>query len=177
MLVLAYAAVASMTSCSDDNDSNWNIYKDWREANVAYYDSLKYVMTPEGGNYFTTIVPPWNSGAEVLIRYLNDRSLTVGNLSPMSNSTVKVKYLGKLYNGVGFDSSYTATDSAAEFQLTQVVAGWNIALQYMRVGDSARIVIPYLWGYGTAGSGSIPPYSTLVFDIKLLDIPGYEIKL
>lgn len=45
----------------------------------------------------------------------------------------------------------------------------------MRVGDSAQVVIPYLEGYGVSGSGSILPFTTLVFNIKLVDIPAYEI--
>lgn len=46
----------------------------------------------------------------------------------------------------------------------------------MRVGDSARIVIPYNLGYGSSNSGVIKPYSTLVFDLKLVDIPYYEVR-
>ena len=114
------------------------------------------------------------------MRYLNDRSKTVGNLSPMLTSTVDVKYIGRLYNDVPFDSSFTNTASYGDslFRTTpgEVIQGWTIALMNMRVGDSARIIIPYMLGYGASGSGSIPPYSTLVFDVKLVDIPYYEVR-
>lgn len=178
LLPLALLAVAGLvSSCDDDEQSTWEQYKDWRQANIDFYEEQKYLMTPTGENYYTTLTAPWNSGAEVLIKYLNDRSKTVGNLSPMLTSTVTVKYVGRLYNGEAFDSSYSVKpDSAFTTQLTSVISGWTLALQYMRVGDSARVVIPYGQAYGSSGSGSVNPYSTLVFDIKLKDIVDYEVK-
>lgn len=164
-----------ITACSDDDDT-WDNYTEWRDANNAFFEEQKFLMTPEGTNYYTTITSPSNSAAHVLIKYLTDRSKTVGNLSPMSNSTVTVKYIGKLYNGEAFDSSYNQVDSVLNFNLLSVIPGWTIALQDMRVGDSARIVIPSGQGYGASTTGAIPPYSTLVFDVKLVDIPGYEIR-
>lgn len=163
-------------SCSDDDDNTWESYAEWRDANNAFYEEQKYLITPQGENYYTTITSPSNSAAQVLIKYLSDRSKTVGNLSPMSNSTVTVKYIGRLYTGEAFDSSYTRPDSVINFNLLSVISGWTIALQEMRVGDSARVVIPSAQGYGASTTGSIPPYSTLVFDVKLVDLAGYEIR-
>lgn len=173
-LVMVAASVV-VSSCNDDDKSTWEQYKEWREANEAYYDTQKYMME-DGENVYTTLTPSWNSGASILIRYLSDRSKTEGNLSPMLNSTVKVKYIGRLYNDVAFDSSYLRPDSVSLFNVSEVVPGWTTALQYMRVGDSARIVLPYMQAYGVSGSssGSIPPYSTLVFNLKLVDIVDYE---
>lgn len=177
LLPLALVAMAGfLSSCNDDDQSTWEQYQEWRQLNVDFFDEQKYLMTPEGTNYYTSVTAPWNSGAEILIKYLNDRSKTVGNLSPMLTSTVTVKYIGRLYNDVAFDSSYTATDSNFTTGVSEVISGWTLALQYMRVGDSARVVIPYGQAYGSSGSGAIPPYSTLVFDIKLKDIADYEVK-
>lgn len=175
---LALLAVAAfVSSCSDDEQSTWEKYSEWRQINNDFYEEQKYLMTPTGENYYTTQTAPWNSGAEILIRYLNDRSKTEGNLSPMLTSTVAVKYIGRLYNGEAFDSSYNVKpDSVFTTSVSGVISGWTLALQYMRVGDSARVVIPYGMGYGASGSGSIYPYSTLVFDIKLKDIVDYEEK-
>ena len=86
------AASVVVSSCNDDDKSTWEQYKEWREANEAYYDTQKYMME-DGENVYTTLTPSWNSGASILIRYLSDRSKTEGNLSPMLNSTVKVKYM------------------------------------------------------------------------------------
>lgn len=178
LLPLAFVAVAAMlsASCDDDDKSTWEQYKDWREANVAFFEDQKYAMTPAGENVYTTLTPAWNNGAEILIKYLNDRTKTEGNLSPMLTSRVSVKYIGRLYDGTPFDSSYTRTDSLWQSGVNEVISGWSIALQYMRVGDSVRVVIPYSLGYGSQTSTAIPPYSTLVFDIKLADIVDYEIK-
>lgn len=174
LLVAATAVVA--VACDDDSQTTWEEYAEWREANVAFYEEQQYMMSPSGENEYSTLTAQWNTNAQVLIKYLTDRALTQGNLSPLLTSTVKVKYIGRLYNGTAFDSSYLNTDSLYETGLTSVISGWTIALQDMRVGDSARVVIPYSQGYGSSGSGSIPPYSTLVFDIKLVDIPYYEVR-
>jgi len=177
LMALSTLAVAT-TSCDDKTTNNWDAYEKWRSRNVSYYDSLKFSME-DGSNVYTTLVPTWNSSAEILIRYLSDRKLTEGNLSPLLNSTVDVKYIGRLCTGTPFDSSYTLTangDSIFRTRVDGVIAGWTTALQNMRVGDSVEIVIPYTQGYGGAQQGPIPPYSTLVFNVKLVDIPFYEVR-
>jgi len=178
LLPLTFLAMAGMvSSCNDDDQSTWEQYKEWRQTNIDFYEEQKYLMTPEGENYYNTLTAPWNSGAEILIRYLNDRSKTEGNISPMLTSTVAVKYIGRLYNGEAFDSSYSVKpDSVFTTAVNNVISGWTLALQYMRVGDSVRVVIPYGQAYGSSGSGSIYPYSTLVFDIKLKNVVDYEAK-
>lgn len=177
-LMLLTAVTLAFTACNEDNP--WKKYADWREANTEYYDGLRFELDEKGNNVYTTLSPSWNPGANILIKYLNDRTLTEGNLSPMITSTVYVKYIGRLYNGVAFDSSYTATasygDSLFAARPSSLIEGWQIALLDMRVGDSARVVIPYNLGYGVSGSTVIPPYSTLVFDMKLADIADYEIR-
>lgn len=169
----------AVTSCDNDGSDTWSDYKDWRIANENYFDEQRFLME-DGANVYQTISPAWNTSAQILMRYLNDRSKTEGNLSPMLTSTVDVKYIGRLYNGVAFDSSYINTASYGDslFRTTPdgVIQGWTIALLNMRVGDSARIVIPYGLGYGVSGSGSISPFSTLIFDVKLVDIPFYEVR-
>lgn len=85
-----------------------------------------------------------------------------------------VKYIGRFYNGTAFDSSYLQTDSIFETKLSSVVSGWQIALQNMHVGDSCEVVIPYQSAYGSTGYSSVPPYSNLVFHMKLKDIPDWE---
>ena len=166
-----------MSACSDDDvTNNWKAYASWREANENYFAEQKALQEPGEGLYYTSVIPAWYSGGEILMRYLNDRSLTEGNLSPLVTSTVNVKYKGWLMDGTPFDSSYTATDSVFTTKVTSVIDGWQTALQYMRVGDSVRVVIPYSQAYGSGGSGAVLPFSTLTFDIKLKDILYYEVK-
>ncbi len=176
-LALPVAAIGiTAGSCGTDNNDTWDTYKEWREANEAYFDEQQFSLSPDGENYYETLTPVWNSSAQILIRYLNDRRLTEGNLSPLLTSTVSVKYKGWLYNDVAFDSSYTQTDSVYTTKPSDLIQGWTIALLNMRVGDSARIVVPYTLGYGSASQSVIPPYSTLIFDLKLVDIPYYEVQ-
>ena len=176
---MALMSLASVSvSCNDDNKNTWDDYEKWRNANTSYYDEQKYSFDENGNPEYLTVVASWNPGAEVLIKYLNDRSKTEGNLTPLLTSTVDVKYRGSLYNSVAFDSSYLRTspaDSIFRTVLSATIEGWWIALTDMRVGDSARVIIPYNVGYGSSITASIPPFSTLVFDVKLVDIPYYEI--
>ncbi len=179
LIPAAAIIMSAFTACNKDDEDTWDTYSEWREANEAYYEEQQFSFTPEGKPAYETLTPVWNSSAQILIRYLNDRKLTEGNLSPLLTSTVDVKYIGRLYDGTPFDSSYLQTangDSIFRTLPSSVIQGWTIALLNMRVGDSARIVVPYSLGYGATSSGSILPYSTLIFDMKLVDIPYYEVR-
>lgn len=176
-LISAVGFVVSMftvSSCKDDN--TWSDYSEWRDANNEWLIQQGALLGEDGEAFYIRVVPEWNKSAYVYMHYFNDRSLTEGNLSPMYTSTVSVKYIGRLYNSEPFDSSYTAVDSLFTTGLDGVIPGWAIALENMRVGDSARVIIPYQQAYGVSSMGTILPYSALQFDIKLVDIPYYEIK-
>ncbi len=169
-------AGAALITTSYDDDNTWNDYSEWRDANNDWLLQQGALVGEDGQAFYNRVIPEWNKSAYVYMHFFNDRTKTIGNLSPLYTSTVSVKYIGKLYNDVPFDSSFTAVDSLFTTKLSSVVSGWTIALQEMRVGDSARVVIPYQQGYGANAQGSIPPYSALQFDIKLVDIPAYEVK-
>jgi FKBP-type peptidyl-prolyl cis-trans isomerase len=89
---------------------------------------------------------------------------------PDYDSMVRVHYEGSLTSGVVFDSSYSR-GQPAEFPLGQVIAGWTEGLQLMNVGSKYRLYVPSDLGYGPMGrEPTIPPYSTLIFEVELLDI-------
>lgn len=93
-----------------------------------------------------------------------------GERSPKATDTVVCHYEGRLVSGKVFDSSYER-NQPAEFGLNQVIPGWTEGLQLMSEGAKFRFYIPYLLGYGEQGAGpSIPPYSTLVFDVELISV-------
>lgn len=90
---------------------------------------------------------------------------------PTVNDVVKVHYKGSLIDGRVFDSSYDRGEPV-EFGVTQVISGWTEALQLMTVGSKWEIVIPQELAYGEnpRPNGMIEPYSTLVFEVELLEI-------
>jgi FKBP-type peptidyl-prolyl cis-trans isomerase len=88
---------------------------------------------------------------------------------PLATDTVRVNYEGTLIDGTVFDSSY-ARGEPAEFTLDRVIEGWTEGIQLMNVGGAYQFYIPSSLAYGESGSGSIPPHSTLIFKVELLDI-------
>ena len=87
---------------------------------------------------------------------------------PNANSTVKVHYTGTLIDGTKFDSSVDR-GTPIEFPLNQVIPGWTEGMQLMDVGSKYMLYIPYTLGYGEQPVGDIPPGSTLIFEVELLD--------
>lgn len=92
-----------------------------------------------------------------------------GTLNPSAKSKVKVHYHGTLLDGSVFDSSVERGEPIS-FGLNQVIKGWQEGLTYMVEGDKFRLFIPSTLAYGKNGSGPIPPSSTLIFDVELIEI-------
>ena len=89
---------------------------------------------------------------------------------PADTCTVKVNYKGTLIDGTEFDSSYKRKEPAT-FRANQVIKGWTEALTMMPVGSKWELYIPYDLAYGSRETGGqIKPFSTLIFEIELLDI-------
>lgn len=178
LTLMAAASLAPLlTSCLSDDDTP--SYTDWRERNEKYVTEAQSKLDDSGNPVYTRIANEWAPSAWVLMDWHNDRSLTSGNLQPRDNSTVNVKYAVKDIDGNLLDSSYSmstaAGDSIYQCKPSQNIVGFWRALTAMHVGDSVTVVIPWVAAYGVMGSGSIKPYSTLLFDIKLVDIPAFEI--
>jgi FKBP-type peptidyl-prolyl cis-trans isomerase FklB len=91
--------------------------------------------------------------------------------SPKATDTVRTHYHGTFLNGQVFDSSVERGEPA-EFPVNRVIPGWTEALQLMHVGDKWQLFIPSKLAYGKRGTpdGAIPPDSTLVFEVELLEI-------
>jgi FKBP-type peptidyl-prolyl cis-trans isomerase FklB len=89
---------------------------------------------------------------------------------PTAESNVKVHYVGTLVDGTVFDSS-VARNEPAQFQVSGVIAGWTEALQLMPVGSKFKLCLPESIAYGASSRGDIiKPYSTLIFEVELLEI-------
>jgi len=88
---------------------------------------------------------------------------------PTTTDKVSVHYRGTLIDGTEFDSSYKR-NKPTEFGVTQVIKGWTEALTMMPVGSKWEIYIPQELAYGSRNQGQIKPFSTLIFEVELLDI-------
>ena len=89
---------------------------------------------------------------------------------PTASDQVTTHYTGFLIDGTVFDSS-VKRGQPATFPVGGVIQGWQEALQLMHVGDKWKLYIPYNLAYGANGHPpTIPPYSTLIFEIELIAI-------
>jgi FKBP-type peptidyl-prolyl cis-trans isomerase FkpA len=132
----------------------------------AAYDATK----SEGGKvsgYSTTDAPVASDSGELI-----KEDLVVGTgTEAVSGKAVSVHYTGTLTNGTKFDSS---KDRNEPFNFTlgagQVIKGWDAGVAGMKVGGKRKLTIPASMGYGARDMGVIPPNSTLVFEVELLDV-------
>lgn len=89
--------------------------------------------------------------------------------SPKPTDIVKVHYTGKFLDGKVFDSS-VERGQPVEFPLNGVIPGWTEALQLMKKGGKANLLLPSAIAYGAQGNQGIPPYSPLCFEVELIDM-------
>ncbi|PWS27054.1 peptidylprolyl isomerase [Pedobacter yonginense] len=113
------------------------------------------------------------AGVQTTASGLQYEVITAGTgVKPTATDSVLVHYKGTLLNGEQFDSSYDRGKPTA-FTLNQVITGWTEGLQLMPAGSKYKFFIPYNLAYGERSAGaSIPPYSTLIFEVELLKVNG-----
>lgn len=89
-----------------------------------------------------------------------------------SGDTVSINYVGTLTNGTVFDSTAAHNDGpfVTQIGVGQVIKGWDEGIIGMKVGGKRKLVIPPSLGYGDQTEGSIPPNSTLIFQVELVGI-------
>lgn len=99
----------------------------------------------------------------ILYKYINKSSS-----SEMVQPTdfVKCNYVGTFTDGSPFDAS----KEPVKFGVRQVIPGWTELLMLMHPGDKIKAAIPYDMAYGERGTRGIPPYSTLIFEMELVEI-------
>ncbi|MBT0724153.1 peptidylprolyl isomerase [Rosenbergiella sp. S61] len=143
--------------------------REMHERADAVRDERTKEMAAEGAKYLEE--NRQREGVNSTESGLQFRVLTQGEGAiPSRQDRVRVHYTGKLTDGTVFDSS-VARGEPAEFPVSGVIAGWIEALTLMPVGSKWELVIPQHLAYGERGAGaSIPPFSTLVFEVELLDI-------
>ncbi len=174
---LLAAMLIMVSSCIKDNTVD---YTEWEQKNTAFVAAAEAERNPDGSPTYTRIVPDWAPNAFSLVKWENDRTLTEKNLRPLSNSVIKVKYDLEDIEGRRISDSYTSTTYGDSIYLCRpnqnIIGFWNCVTN-MHVGDSVTCIMPYVSGYGSTANGSVKPYSTLIYHIKLVDITAYELPL
>jgi len=89
-----------------------------------------------------------------------------GTVTPAVCSTITVKYTGTTLNGVKFDENLVG----AQFVLGSLIVGWQKGVPLIKKGGVIYLYIPPTLGYGSTGSGSIPPNTYIKFSIELVDV-------
>jgi len=113
-------------------------------------------------------------GVQTTASGLQYKVLTMGDgAKPAATDTVKVHYRGTLLDGTEFDSSY-ARNEPISFPLNRVIPGWTEGVQLMPTGSKFIFYIAPELAYGAGGGSPIPPNSTLIFEVELLDIEGQD---
>lgn len=183
----------SFISCSETEVAGE--YDNWQAINDAYIDSIADVArncTDGSWTMYKTFNIGDNTGLDgenklyIYVQKLVDGD---GTYSPQYNDSVRVHYSGRLLPsasyplGYQFGKSYngstlnTETDVPSLLAVSENVPGFATALMYMVEGDHWRVTIPYYLAYGDDenSSGTIPAYSTLIFDVILAKVYKYQV--
>lgn len=136
---------------------------------IEYYKKAKYDKNIKEGEQFLAKNKK-QKGVMTTASGLQYKVITAGTgEKPKATDRVKVHYRGTLLDGTEFDSSYKRNEPTT-FGVGQVIKGWTEALQLMPVGSKWELYIPQDLAYGSHATGNIPAYSTLVFEVELLEI-------
>lgn len=174
----------ALMSCSESDEES-SEFDNWQERNDTYfnevYNRAKSINSDEWRVYLQ-----WSINEEAASKAADHIVVQVlesgtGSGCPIYTDSVYVHYSGRLMpsasypEGYEFDKSWTGTFKAAVSKpyvgkVNSFVDGFATAVQHMHIGDHWKVFIPYQLGYGSS-AGSIPAYSTLIFDLRLV---GYQ---
>ncbi len=192
--LLISLSLIGFASCSEEDDTVEE-YANWQSKNESYFEQ-QYQQHIAANNATCFVLKCFSKGDSlqlgqvphtdcVLVDVLPSDFKYEGDNTrcPIYTDDVTIHYRGCLIpslsyvSGYQFDTSYDGTFSSnvaepSVLSVNGVLLGFSTALQHMHRGDHWRVTIPYQLGYGTSANGSIPACSTLIFDIRLVDIEG-----
>lgn len=166
-----YYMLVSLLLCGcEGHFTTWkDLNEDWPESNKANLGSDPYVVEEP------YILP---SGIQYEVYHRGYGAVPKPTVDPSTgySSQICVAYSGNLIDGTEFDSS---GDSAIWLSLGDCIDGWKEVLGTMPQGSHVKMYIPASMGYGSDGSEDfkgnfvVPPHSTLIFDVELVDVTNY----
>ena len=185
---LLFVCTLGSLFASCEETAEVNEYANWQERNEAFIDSIAKVANDNADGKWMRILALGLDSIDItgnLVEhdtedYIYCHIEKVGEGAEHPLSIVSVNYRGRLIpteshpQGKVFDESYKgtlnpATNKPVEFSVDDVIEGWHTALVHMVKGDIWRVYIPASLGYGSSNKTDIPAYSTLIFDINLVD--------
>ncbi len=197
---LTCASLLLFASCAENADKE-DEFPHWQETNLKEWNSV-YARAKEcaaAGDPAWKVIRSWNyeeTQHDDNTQYIVAHVLKEGTGSgcPLYTDSVRVHYAGRLLpsasypKGYEFDSSWKHASSMdmavpAKFAVSALKEGFATALQHMHVGDEWEVYMPWTLAYGGEGSGAIPAYSMLIFNIKLVSyyrpgapVPDFKAK-
>lgn len=194
-LAVALFAVFGLASCSEEDDTVEE-FPNWQARNDAFFNSLTdsvlnlLELNPARTDWKR--IKSWSKSDSIegsnsdyiIVKVIEEGD--PASATPLYTDTVTVHYLGRLLPSVSypygyvFDQSYYGNyydDVSKPLQMAignsggnMLVDGFATALQHMRRGDHWMVYIPYQLGYGSQSQTGVPAYSTLIFDLRLVDL-------
>ena len=194
VLAVALFAVFGLASCSEEDDTVEE-FPNWQARNDAFFNSLTdsvlnlLELNPARTDWKR--IKSWSKSDSIegsnsdyiIVKVIEEGD--PASATPLYTDTVTVHYLGRLLPSVSypygyvFDQSYYGNyydDVSKPLQMAignsggnMLVDGFATALQHMRRGDHWMVYIPYQLGYGSQSQTGVPAYSTLIFDLRLVD--------
>jgi FKBP-type peptidyl-prolyl cis-trans isomerase len=169
------AMIKGLSAAADGKDSPYELEKIgplvdqfMQKKQTAYETKLKEKSLAENTAFFTKLKE--NKNVQELPDGLRYEIVKPGTGAyPKADDTVKVHYTGTLLDGTVFDSSVERNEPAV-FSLKEVIPGWTEGIQKINKGGKIKLYVPPQLAYGDEGRPGIPPGSTLIFDVELLDI-------
>lgn len=178
LLLLAFV----FTSCEETKEASK--FDNWRPRNEAFIDSLQQVYANGSDPTLKYIVPLTDPKAKIFYKDMTPAGKVLG-ATPQFSDSVQVYYRGSYIFNESFEQNFMGKEPNVEFDIPldcyvspyverpkgwpvlTVISGWGEVFQHMKVGQLWRVYLPQEYAYGASGSGNIPGYSTLIFDLQL----------
>lgn len=181
-LFLALILPLAFVACSED-ENIVDEYENWQERNDTYFATLADSLA-RGRSAWTRLknfsLDQATEGQQTDYVYMKKLVGGTGDESPRYTDSVRVAYQGRLIPTVSHPQGYVfdttiygdfdlKTAATAKFLTSGLVDGFATAVMHMHQGERCRIYIPYKLGYNATEKTGVPAYSTLIFDIALID--------